>query len=71
MLLQEWRKNKGFTQLTLALRLGVSKMTVASWEQGLKVPRRKHIEKLVELTEGDVTANDFHAPTAPEQERAA
>ena len=36
--LQILRKNKGYTQETLAQQLGVVRQTVSKWEKGLSVP---------------------------------
>lgn len=60
MLLREWRKSKGFTQLTLAQKLGVHQTTVASWEGGHKVPRQQQMLRIRQVTEGAVTAADFY-----------
>lgn len=67
MLLRDWRKSKGYTQLTLARELGVHQTTIASWETGGKVPRLAQLNRLRKLSEGLVTAEDFY----PDQERAA
>lgn len=34
--LKEWRKKNGLTQLGLAKKLNVAKMTVSRWETGLR-----------------------------------
>ncbi len=43
------RKNKGYTQLTLAQALGLRQGTVAMWESGRSVPSMKHLLLLEEL----------------------
>lgn len=60
MLLRDWRKSKGYTQLTLGRALGVHQTTIASWEAGAKVPGRTLMAKLRKLSEGQVTADDFY-----------
>ncbi len=43
------RKNKGYTQSTLAKALGLTQGTVAMWESGKSVPNMKHLLRLEAL----------------------
>jgi len=59
MTLEEWRKQQGLTQAELADRLGLeSRQSVYRYEKG-QLPRRTMLNKIKELTDGKVTANDF------------
>ncbi len=51
-----FRKQKGFTQEELAIRLNVVRQTVSKWEKGLSVPDSDLLIKLAEVLEVDVTA---------------
>lgn len=46
--LKEIRKNKGFSQEQLAVRINVTRQTVSKWEKGLSVP---DAELLIEISE--------------------
>ena len=48
------RKDKGYSQETLAEALGVFRQTVSKWEKGLSVPDADLLEKMAELLEVDV-----------------
>ena len=43
------RKDKGYSQETLAEALGVVRQTVSKWEKGLSVPDADLLEKMAEL----------------------
>ena len=55
--LQLLRKNKGYTQETLADKLGVSRQAVAKWEAGETLPDLDKCRKLADLFE--VTLDDL------------
>ena len=60
MTLQEWREARGLTKSELGRLVGArSKTTVGRWEAGTRMPSRRHLQAIVALTEGKVTANDF------------
>jgi transcriptional regulator with XRE-family HTH domain len=48
--LRKIRADNGWTQESLAKRLGVSFATVSRWERGEKFPREKQRQKLAKLT---------------------
>ena len=48
------RKQKGFTQEELAIRLHVVRQTVSKWEKGLSVPDADTLQRLAELLEVEV-----------------
>lgn len=49
------RKQKGYSQETLALQLNVVRQTVSKWEKGLSVPDAEMLEALSELLETPVS----------------
>jgi DNA-binding transcriptional regulator YiaG len=56
--LTAYRKRHDMSGHDLARRLDVKASTVWKWERGV-VPAAPLMQKLIELTEGEVTANDF------------
>lgn len=51
------RKNKGFSQEQLSLRLNVVRQTVSKWEKGLSVPDAEMLAKIAEVL--DVSASEL------------
>jgi transcriptional regulator with XRE-family HTH domain len=49
------RKRQGLFQVELAALVGVSDRTVAKWEKGQVIPRRRHLAKLSEELNLDLT----------------
>lgn len=59
MKLVTWRKSNGLSQPQLAERLGLkSRVSVARYERG-RIPEKNVLERIIELTGGRVTANDW------------
>ena len=52
--IKQLRKNKGYTQETLAQQLGVVRQTVSKWEKGLSVPDAELLQRLAEALETSV-----------------
>lgn len=52
--LRKIRKQKGFSQETLAQRLNVVRQTVSKWEQGISVPDAEMLIRLAEVLDTDV-----------------
>lgn len=48
------RKNKGFTQEELAIRLNVVRQTISKWEKGLSVPDADALQRLADILEVDI-----------------
>ena len=48
------RKDKGYTQETLAEKLNVVRQTVSKWEKGLSLPDVDMLSKIVNVLETDV-----------------
>ena len=55
--LKRIRKEKGFSQEQLAVKLNVVRQTVSKWEKGLSVPDADLLMKLAEVL--DVTVDDL------------
>lgn len=43
------REQKGFTQMELAKRLGITRSSVNAWEQGISVPSTQYIVELSQI----------------------
>lgn len=53
--LKELRKNKGYSQEQLAVRLNVVRQTVSKWEKGLSVPDAQMLIEIAEIFEVPVS----------------
>jgi len=62
------RKQKGFTQETLAQSLNIVRQTVSKWEKGYSVPDADMLEKLAEVL--DVSVTDLLGGPAESGEKA-
>ena len=47
--LEAARVNAGYTQKEAALKLGVSNVTLVSWEKGRSMPKANHIDDICKL----------------------
>lgn len=59
MRLGDWLDEHRMADATLADKLGVDRSTVGRWRAGDSKPRDKTMRRLIEITAGAVTANDF------------
>jgi len=48
-MLKELIKSKGFKQNFIAVKIGVSEVTLSNWVKGKTVPDEKHMKKLSQL----------------------
>jgi transcriptional regulator with XRE-family HTH domain len=62
MKLGAWRKANEKTQMWVAEYLGVSQSTAWRYESEVHTPNRQVMPKIVKMTGGAVTANDFFEP---------
>ena len=53
--IKQFRKQKGYTQETLAQELNVVRQTVSKWEKGYSVPDALMLEKMADLFEVSVS----------------
>jgi transcriptional regulator with XRE-family HTH domain len=58
--LKQWLKEKNMTGAQFAELLGVAQAAVSMWLTGERFPSRRNIQKIVELTGGEVQPNDFY-----------
>ena len=60
MKIEEWMQRENKTQQEVADALGVSQGVVSLWLKGERLPRPENMQKIVELTGGEVQPNDFY-----------
>lgn len=60
--------HKGKTIAEAAGEMGIPVQTVYGWLSGKRFPRREHLHKFVEYTQGAITANDFFTKSKNIQE---
>lgn len=65
--LKELRKNKGYSQEQLAVRLNVVRQTVSKWEKGLSVPDAQMLIEIAEVF--DVSVSDLLGKTIEQEEK--
>ena len=65
--IKELRKNKGYSQEQLALRLNVVRQTVSKWEKGLSVPDAELLTDLADVL--DVTVSELLGKTIEVEDR--
>ena len=59
MQLEKWIEEENKTQQEVAEALGTTQGCVSRWCAGTAIPRPKMMTKIIDLTSGKVTANDF------------
>ena len=57
--LKRWREKKELSQFEIAKKLGVTQQAIANWEMGIRHPHKRYWKKLIELTDGEITLEDF------------
>jgi hypothetical protein len=62
-------KNNDLTEDAFAAKIPVRPFTVRRWCRGDRLPGKKYMPRIVEVTDGQVTANDFYA-RAQERDKA-
>lgn len=58
--LKKYLKEHGITGAQFAEMLGVAQAAVSMWLTGERFPSRRNIQKIVEITGGEVQPNDFY-----------
>lgn len=66
MRLNDYINTHDLTRALLAEKLGVSHETVRRYLTGESVPRPRTMQKITDLTEGQVTPNDFYTSQSGE-----
>ncbi len=59
MTLQQYLTQTGLSQQKFARLAGIAQVTVSRYVNGLRLPRRAHMQRIYEITGGSVTPNDF------------
>lgn len=62
--LTRFREDRKQTLEALAGELGASKGMVWKWENGKAIPRPEYMRKIIDLSGGAVSANDWYAEAA-------
>jgi hypothetical protein len=66
MQLKEYLKSKNYTQMSFIKEIEnernvrIPQGTLAKWITGVRIPRKKEMILLVEVTDGKVQPNDFY-----------
>ena len=66
MQLKEYLKTNNYTQMSFIQEIETQRNvripqgTLAKWIRGIRIPRKKEMILLVEVTEGKVQPNDFY-----------
>lgn len=72
--LRTWREDQKLSRAQLGEKLGVTPVAIGRYEQG-RVPDPTVLQKIIEVSAGEVTANDFFdipdTSDAPEHSEAA
>lgn len=63
MNLEAWMRAANLTDAAMAGRIGVSTFAVRKYRRSERIPTREIMSRIVEATDGQVTANDFYAQT--------
>lgn len=71
MRLSQYLSLAGLSAAKFAAGAGLSQRAVAHWARGDRTPRPEQMKKIVTLTSGAVTPNDFFAPPQVPNETAA
>jgi transcriptional regulator with XRE-family HTH domain len=66
MKLAAWLKEREMSQQAFADKAGVSQGTIARFVLGQRMPNKLTMRKIFDATEGQVTANDFHDVSHPQ-----
>jgi predicted transcriptional regulator len=69
--LKKWRKAKGLSVPAASEMVPCTRQTWYSWERGGSRPPEHFMARIVELTGGAVTPNDFYPAATARLQRAA
>jgi DNA-binding transcriptional regulator YiaG len=58
--LKAWRTAQAVPVPELAAQIGCARQTWYSWERGTSIPQSDQMVRIVEMTAGQVTPNDFY-----------
>jgi len=57
--LDSYLSSAGISSAKFAAKIDVDPSSVWRFRQGVRIPRRETMQKIIEATDGSVTANDF------------
>jgi DNA-binding XRE family transcriptional regulator len=63
--LREYRVARGLSQSTFAASVGVKKATISRIEKGKRVPSMGLVARIVEISGGELSADDFMPEPSP------
>jgi len=63
MILEAWMRAERLTDAAMAERVGVTPFAVRKYRRRERIPLPRIMAKIVEATDGQVTANDFYGQT--------
>lgn len=64
MTIDEFLQTQSINAAEFAKKLGVSAETVRRYANGSRTPAREVMKRIVDVTEGAVTPNDFYSPAS-------
>ncbi len=67
--IRQLRQERGWTQETLARRLGAGQTAVSAWERGERVPRQRYLLRLADLFGISVEVITLGPADQPPQDR--
>lgn len=62
--LKKFRESRKQTLEAFASELGASKSMVWKWERGEAIPRAEYMRKIIDISGGAVSPNDWYAEAA-------
>jgi transcriptional regulator with XRE-family HTH domain len=60
MTLKKYMEANGYTDTKFADQIGVSRVAVTLYRNGQRIPRPAVMERIVDVTSGQVNPNDFY-----------
>ncbi|MGI9572281.1 MAG: helix-turn-helix domain-containing protein [Candidatus Actinomarinaceae bacterium] len=60
MKLREYMVKNGLNNIQISELSDISEHTIAKYKNDIRIPRLKHMTKIFDITQGQVTPNDFY-----------
>ena len=57
--LKEWRKRKGISIYELASLIETSPTAISNWENNIRHPKRKYWERIIKISNGEISLEDL------------
>lgn len=58
--LRKWRRKAGKSQVWCAAQAGVTRQTWINWELGRVVPNPNSMRRILAMTDGEISVEDFY-----------